>query len=157
MRSLKPCYFLGAGSVIHAMHHEQDIRKMGGLKKYMPITHITFLLACLAIAGIPPFSGFFSKDEILTAAFEKNPLYYYIGVAGALMTAFYMFRLYTLTFLGNFRGTQDQEHHVHERPMADDLSTDRTRNTFCCRRLDRYPGSICKRCAQPRTLSRTGI
>ncbi len=112
----KALLFLGAGSVIHAMHHEQDIRKMGGLKKYMPITHITFLLACLAIAGIPPFSGFFSKDEILTAAFEKNPLYYYIGVGGALMTAFYMFRLYTLTFLGKFRGTHEQEHHVHESP-----------------------------------------
>ncbi len=112
----KALLFLGAGSVIHAMHHEQDIRKMGGLKKYMPITHITFLLACLAIAGIPPFSGFFSKDEILTAAFAKNPVYYYIGVGGALMTAFYMFRLYTLTFLGNFRGTQEQEHHVHESP-----------------------------------------
>jgi NADH-quinone oxidoreductase subunit L len=112
----KALLFLGAGSVIHAMHHEQDIRKMGGLKKYMPITHITFLLACLAIAGIPPFSGFFSKDEILTAAYTVNPLYYYIGVAGALMTAFYMFRLYTLTFLGNFRGTQEQQHHVHESP-----------------------------------------
>ncbi|MDB5211892.1 MAG: NADH-quinone oxidoreductase subunit, partial [Sediminibacterium sp.] len=82
----KALLFLGAGSVIHAMHHEQDIRKMGGLKKYMPITHITFLLACLAIAGIPPFSGFFSKDEILTASYGANPLYYYIGVAGALMT-----------------------------------------------------------------------
>jgi NADH-quinone oxidoreductase subunit L len=112
----KALLFLGAGSVIHAMHHEQDIRKMGGLKKYMPITHLTFLLACLAIAGIPPFSGFFSKDEILAAAYSSNPLYYYIGVAGALMTAFYMFRLYTLTFLGKFRGTHEQEHHVHESP-----------------------------------------
>lgn len=112
----KALLFLGAGSVIHAMHHEQDIRRMGGLKKYMPITHITFLLACLAIAGIPPFSGFFSKDEILVAAFAKNPLYYFIGVAGALMTAFYMFRLYTLTFLGNFRGTHGQQHHLHESP-----------------------------------------
>jgi NADH-quinone oxidoreductase subunit L len=112
----KALLFLGAGSVIHAMHHEQDIRKMGGLKKYMPITHITFLLACLAIAGIPPFSGFFSKDEILTASYTVNPLYYYIGVAGALMTSFYMFRLYTLTFLGKFRGTHEQEHHVHESP-----------------------------------------
>ena len=112
----KALLFLGAGSVIHAMHHEQDIRKMGGLKRYLPITHITFLLACLAIAGIPPFSGFFSKDEILTAAFGKNPLYYIIGVGGALMTAFYMFRLYTLTFLGNFRGTHEQEHHLHESP-----------------------------------------
>ncbi len=114
----KALLFLGAGSVIHAMHHEQDIRKMGNLKKFMPITHITFLLACLAIAGIPPFSGFFSKDEILAAAFTKNPLYYYIGVGGALMTAFYMFRLYTLTFLGKFRGTHDQEHHLHESPAA---------------------------------------
>ena len=112
----KALLFLGAGSVIHAMHHEQDIRKMGGLKKHMPVTHITFLLACLAIAGIPPFSGFFSKDEILTAAFAKNPIYYFAGVGGALMTAFYMFRLYTLTFLGNFRGTH--EHHVHESPSA---------------------------------------
>jgi len=114
----KALLFLGAGSVIHAMHHEQDIRKMGNLKKYMPITHLTFLLACLAIAGIPPFSGFFSKDEILAAAFAKNPLYYYIGVGGALMTAFYMFRLYTLTFLGKFRGTHEQEHHLHESPSA---------------------------------------
>ncbi|NCI51669.1 NADH-quinone oxidoreductase subunit L [Sediminibacterium roseum] len=112
----KALLFLGAGSVIHAMHHEQDIRKMGGLKKYMPITHITFLLACLAIAGIPPFSGFFSKDEILTASYGVSPIYYYIGVAGALMTAFYMFRLYTLTFLGKFRGTHEQEHHLHESP-----------------------------------------
>lgn len=114
----KALLFLGAGSVIHAMHHEQDIRKMGGLKKFMPVTHITFLLACLAIAGIPPFSGFFSKDEILMAAYAKNPIYYYVGLGGALMTAFYMFRLYTLTFLGGFRGTPEQEHHLHESPSA---------------------------------------
>lgn len=114
----KALLFLGAGSVIHAMHHEQDIRKMGGLKKHLPITHITFLLACLAIAGIPPFSGFFSKDEILMAAYGKNPLYYYVGLGGALMTAFYMFRLYALTFLGGFRGTHEQEHHLHESPAA---------------------------------------
>ena len=114
----KALLFLGAGSVIHAMHHEQDIRKMGGLKKQLPITHITFLLACLAIAGIPPFSGFFSKDEILMAAFAKNPIYYYVGLGGALMTAFYMFRLYTLTFLGGFRGTHEQEHHLQESPAA---------------------------------------
>ena len=100
----KALLFLGAGSVIHAIH-EQDIRKMGGLKKFMPITHITFLLACLAIAGVPPFSGFFSKDEILAAAYEKNPIYYVVGVITALMTAFYMFRLYATTFLGKFRGT----------------------------------------------------
>ena len=114
----KALLFLGAGSVIHAMHHEQDIRKMGGLKKYLPITHITFLLGCIAISGIPPFSGFFSKDEILAAAYEKNPVYWGLGVAGAAMTAFYMFRLYATTFLGKFRGTHDQEHHLHESPAA---------------------------------------
>ncbi|MBN8836481.1 MAG: NADH-quinone oxidoreductase subunit L [Sphingobacteriia bacterium] len=114
----KALLFLGAGSVIHAMHHEQDIRKMGGLKKHLPITHITFLLGCIAISGIPPFSGFFSKDEILAAAFAHNPIYWGLGVAGAAMTAFYMFRLYATTFLGTFRGTQDQEHHLHESPSA---------------------------------------
>jgi len=114
----KACLFLGAGSVIHAMGGEQDIRKMGGLSKYMPITRITFLISCIAIAGIPPFAGFFSKDQILAAAKEVNPLFYYIGVGGALLTAFYMFRLYTLTFVGKFRGTHDQEHHLHESPLA---------------------------------------
>ena len=114
----KALLFLGAGSVIHAMGGEQDMRNMGGLKKYMSITHLTFLLGCIAIAGIPPFSGFFSKDEILAAAFAKNPVYWAIGVAGAVMTAFYMFRLYGMTFLGKFRGTHDQEHHLHESPAA---------------------------------------
>lgn len=114
----KACLFLGAGSVIHAMGNEQDIRIMGGLKKYMPVTHITFLLACLAIAGIPPLSGFFSKDEILVASYEVNPLYFYVGVGGALMTAFYMFRLYAMTFQGKFRGVHEQEHHLHESPAA---------------------------------------
>lgn len=114
----KALLFLGAGSVIHAMHHEQDIRNMGGLKKYMPTTHITFLIACFAIAGIIPFSGFFSKDEILAAAFANNPVYYVLGAIGALMTAFYMFRLYSMTFQGSFRGTHEQEHHLHESPAA---------------------------------------
>ncbi|THU42030.1 NADH-quinone oxidoreductase subunit L [Niastella caeni] len=114
----KALLFLGAGSVIHAMHHEQDIRNMGGLKKHLPVTHLTFLIGCIAIAGIPPFSGFFSKDEILAAAFAKDHLYYYLGVAGALMTAFYMFRLYATTFLGKFRGTEEQKHHLHESPAA---------------------------------------
>lgn len=114
----KACLFLGAGSVIHAMGGEQDIRNMGGLRKYMPITQMTFLLSCLAIAGVPPFSGFFSKDAILSASQESNMAYYIIGVLGALMTAFYMFRLYGMTFLGSFRGTHDQEHHLHESPSA---------------------------------------
>jgi NADH-quinone oxidoreductase subunit L len=114
----KALLFLGAGSVIHAMHHEQDIRHMGGLKKYLPVTHLTFLIGCIAIAGIPPFSGFFSKDEILMGAFAHSPVLYFIGTFSALLTAFYMFRLYSLTFLGKFRGTHDQEHHLHESPSA---------------------------------------
>ncbi len=114
----KALLFLGAGSVIHAMSGEQDMRNMGGLKKYMSITHITFLIGCIAIAGMPPFSGFFSKDEILAAAFAKNPILWGIGVLGAMMTAFYMFRLYAMTFLGKFRGTHEQEHHLHESPKA---------------------------------------
>jgi len=114
----KALLFLCAGSVIHAMSGEQDIRKMGGLKKYLPITHFTFLMGCLAISGIPPFSGFFSKDEILSAAFEKNPVYYVVGIAGAMITAFYMFRLYATTFLGKFRGTEKQQQHLHENPLA---------------------------------------
>jgi NADH-quinone oxidoreductase subunit L len=114
----KALLFLCAGSVIHAMGGEQDIRKMGGLKKFMPITRMTFLVGCLAIAGIVPFSGFFSKDEILSHAFAHNPVLYIVGLLGALLTAFYMFRLYTLTFLGEFRGTHEQEHHLHESPPA---------------------------------------
>ena len=114
----KALLFLGAGSVIHAMHHEQDIRKMGGLKSKLPVTHITFLIGCIAIAGVPPFSGFFSKDEILAAAFAKSPIYWALGVVGAAMTAFYMFRLYATTFLGKFRGTDEQAQHLHESPFA---------------------------------------
>jgi NADH-quinone oxidoreductase subunit L len=114
----KALLFLGAGSVIHAMGGEQDITKMGGLGKMMKVTYITFFIGCLAIAGIPPFAGFFSKDEILAAAFASNPLLYGIGLAGALLTAFYMFRLLALTFLGSFRGSDEQLHHVHESPAA---------------------------------------
>lgn len=114
----KGLLFLAAGSVIHAMAGEQDITKMGGLGKKMKITYITFLIACLAIAGIPPFSGFFSKDEILNAAFASNPLLYALGLGGALLTAFYMFRLLALTFAGKFRGTPEQEHHLHESPSS---------------------------------------
>jgi NADH-quinone oxidoreductase subunit L len=114
----KALLFLGAGSVIHAMGGEQDMRKMGGLRKFLPSTSITMLLGCIAIAGIPPFSGFFSKDEILSAAYAKNPVYYAVGVFTALLTAFYMFRLYATTFMGGFRGTHDEEHHLHESPFV---------------------------------------
>ena len=112
----KALLFLGAGSVIHAMGGEQDIRRMGGLNRHMRITYITFLIGCIAIAGIPPFAGFFSKDEILAGAFAKNPVLYAIGLGGALLTAFYMFRLLGMTFLGKFRGTEEQLHHLHESP-----------------------------------------
>lgn len=114
----KALLFLGAGSVIHAMGGEQDIRRMGGLSRHMKITYITFFIGCIAIAGIPPFSGFFSKDEILAAAFAHNPIFYVFGLAGALLTAFYMFRLLAMTFTGTFRGTNEQEHRLHESPGA---------------------------------------
>lgn len=107
----KGLMFLGAGSVIHGMHHEQNIKKMGGLKKYMPVTYWTFLIGTLAIAGIPFFSGFFSKDEILWKAFEKGgPLMWVVLATAAFCTAFYMFRLVYLTFLGKERF---DHHHVH--------------------------------------------
>jgi NADH-quinone oxidoreductase subunit L len=114
----KALLFLGSGSVIHAMGGEQDIRNMGGLSSKMKITFITFLIGCIAIAGIPPFSGFFSKDAILLSAFEKSPVLYGIALFAALLTAFYMFRLLFITFTGKFRGTHEQEHHLHESPAA---------------------------------------
>jgi NADH-quinone oxidoreductase subunit L len=114
----KALLFLGAGSVIHAMSDEQDIRSMGGLRKKLPVTFLTFLIATIAISGIPPFAGFFSKDEILAHVFEHNKLLWVIGVLGSLMTSFYMFRLLFLTFFGTFRGTHEQEHHLHESPAS---------------------------------------
>ena len=112
----KALLFLGAGSVIHGMHHEQDISKMGGLSKKMRITYITFFIGCLAIAGFPPLSGFFSKDSILIGAFETNKLVYGIALFTACLTAFYMFRLLFITFHGKFRGNQQTWDHVHESP-----------------------------------------
>jgi NADH-quinone oxidoreductase subunit L len=100
------------------MSGHQDIRFMGGLKNKLPITYWTFLIGCLAIAGIIPFSGFFSKDSILLAAFEHNKILYIIGLLTAGLTAFYMFRLFFITFFGGFRGTDEQRHHVHESPAA---------------------------------------
>ena len=110
----KALLFLGAGSVIHAVHSNY-LKDMGGLRKYMPITNITFLIAALAIAGIPPFAGFWSKDEILVAAFENNQLLYYSGVLVAGLTAFYMFRIYFGIFWGKDR---KYEHTPHESPMS---------------------------------------
>jgi len=114
----KALLFLGAGSVIHAVSNEQDMRFMGGLKKKLPITFITMLVGTIAIAGIPPFSGFFSKDEILAHAYEHNKVLWVLGVIGALFTSFYMFRMLFLTFDNKFRGTQEQEHHLHESPRT---------------------------------------
>lgn len=114
----KALLFLAAGSVIHAMGGEQDIRNMGGLSKKIRITFITFLIGCIAIAGIPPFSGFFSKDAILLAVYVKNPVLYGVALFGALLTAFYMFRLLFITFTGTFRGTEEQKHHLHESPST---------------------------------------
>lgn len=114
----KALLFLAAGSVIHALGGEQDIRKMGGLRKALPITWLVFLAGTIAISGIPPFSGFFSKDEILLHAFEHNKVIWALGILGSLMTAFYMFRLFYLTFAGSFRGTEHQKHHLHESPKS---------------------------------------
>jgi NADH-quinone oxidoreductase subunit L len=114
----KALLFLAAGSVIHALGGEQDIHKMGGLKGKLKITFITFLIGCIAISGVPPFSGFFSKDAILLAAFEHNKILYGVALFGAMLTAFYMFRLFFLTFTGKFRGTEEQRAHVHESPPA---------------------------------------
>ena len=99
----KACLFLGAGSVIHGCGGEQDMRKMGGLRKYMPKTRMTMLIACIAIAGFPPLAGFFSKDEILATTYEHHGFLYFLGMVAATCTAFYMFRLYFMTFSGNYR------------------------------------------------------
>ena len=112
----KALLFLGAGSIIHAVH-SNEMSAMGGLRKYMPITHITFLIACLAIAGIPPFSGFFSKDEILTACFLFNPIMGWIMTVIAGMTGFYMFRLYYGIFWGTENKELHAEHTPHESPL----------------------------------------
>jgi NADH-quinone oxidoreductase subunit L len=114
----KALLFLGAGSVIHAMHHEQDMRNMGGLRKSLPVTFFTMLTGTIAIAGLPPFAGFFSKDEILAHVYEHNQTLWVIGVIGAMLTAFYMFRMLFLTFFGSFRGTKEQEKHLHESPAS---------------------------------------
>ncbi|TMQ55797.1 MAG: NADH-quinone oxidoreductase subunit L [Candidatus Eisenbacteria bacterium] len=115
----KALLFLGAGSVIHALSGEQDLWKMGGLKAHLPRTHVTFLIATLAIAGVFPFAGFFSKDEILYQAWLRGgPLLWMAGVIGAFMTAFYMFRLYFLTFHGRSRVSEEAMHHLHESPNS---------------------------------------
>ncbi|MEJ2684083.1 MAG: NADH-quinone oxidoreductase subunit L [Candidatus Sulfobium sp.] len=118
----KALLFLCAGSVMHAMAGELDMRKMGGLKKYMPVTYITMLLASLSISGVPGFAGFFSKDEILWLAYSgSSPVGKFVWLIGTIvvfLTAFYSFRLIFVTFHGKFRGTHEQEHHLHESPKV---------------------------------------
>lgn len=114
----KALLFLGSGSVIHGMGGEQDIRKMGGLSRYQPITYATFLIGTLAIAGVPGLAGFFSKDMILAAAFERSPLLWGLGLVTAGLTAFYMFRLLFLVFLGDCRAEPEKRHHIHESPAT---------------------------------------
>jgi NADH-quinone oxidoreductase subunit L len=120
----KACLFLGSGSVIHAMSGEQDIRKMGGLKDKIPQTYRTFAIATYAIAGLPFAAGFFSKDELLAAAWSTpyfpgiGKLVWFLGTVAAFMTAFYMYRLVYMTFHGTFRGTEEQAHHLHESPPS---------------------------------------
>ncbi|MGV9004159.1 NADH-quinone oxidoreductase subunit L [Flavobacterium sp.] len=112
----KACLFLGSGSVIHGLNGEQDMRKMGGLRKAMPITFWTMMISTLAISGIFPFAGFWSKDEILMVAFEQNTILWVVASIASIMTAFYMFRLMYLTFFKEFRGTEEQKNHLHESP-----------------------------------------
>jgi len=114
----KALLFLCAGSVIHALHHEQDMRHMGGLRKKLPVTFLTMLVGTIAIAGLPPFSGFFSKDEILAHVYAHSKVMWGIATFGAFLTAFYMFRMLFLTFYGNYRGTHHAEEKIHESPKS---------------------------------------
>jgi NADH-quinone oxidoreductase subunit L len=114
----KALLFLGAGSVIHALGGEQNIRKMGGLRKSIPITAVTFFIATMAISGFPPFAGFFSKDAILTASYFQYPVYFILLSITSVLTAAYMYRLYFMVFWGEFRGTAHQQQHLHESPSS---------------------------------------
>jgi NADH-quinone oxidoreductase subunit L len=114
----KALLFLGAGSVIHGMHHEQDMRQMGGLRKHMPLTFGTMMVATVAIAGIFPFAGFFSKDEILYKAWLESPALWVLGFLAAGLTAFYMARLMALTFFGQCRAPEETKKHLHESPWS---------------------------------------
>ncbi|MGH7791514.1 MAG: NADH-quinone oxidoreductase subunit L, partial [Thermodesulfobacteriota bacterium] len=115
----KALLFLGSGSVIHALSGEQDISKMGGLRKFLPVTSLTFLFGTLAISGIPPLSGFFSKDEILGSLYERGfMIAWAVGLITAVLTAFYMMRLYLLTFEGEARAQREIRHHIHESPSS---------------------------------------
>ncbi len=130
----KALLFLGSGSVIHGMHHEQDMRQMGALRKLMPITASTFIIGWLAIAGVPPFAGFWSKDEILLFALAKSPALYVLGLVTAILTAFYMTRQVIMVFFGEAKWESHAEEHgahgefkPHESPVS------------CCSRSSCWP------------------
>ena len=174
----KALLFLGSGSVIHGMNDEQDMRKMGGLKSKMPITFWTMTIGAVAIAGIPPLSGFFSKDEILYRTFLHSPILWGLGALTALMTAFYMFRLINMTFFGAYRGPAPDAHggdhgdahgegddggqgHAwhgpHESAVRDDLTPlDRPRDRRGGGRLRRRTGGA-RRQQRDRALSRAQL
>ncbi len=114
----KALLFLGAGSVIHALHHEQDLRNMGGLKNKIKLTYLTFAIGTLAISGFPLLSGFFSKDEILAAAFAHSPMLWAVGLGASLLTVGYMFRMFFLVFFGDYRNQHIAPNHIHESPVS---------------------------------------
>jgi NADH-quinone oxidoreductase subunit L len=112
----KALLFLAAGSIMHSLGGEQDLRKMGALKKTMPVTYLVFLIAALSIAGIPPFAGFFSKDEILASLYYLDPLLWILGLLVSALTAFYTFRIFYLSFTGSYRGQKTEIQKIHESP-----------------------------------------
>ena len=137
----KACLFLGSGSVIHAMSGEQDMRKMGALHNKIPTTFKTFFVATVAIAGIPPLAGFFSKDSILASAYETHPFLWVVGWVTAGMTAFYMFRLVNMTFFGESRVSHEAEHHLHESPSSMTVPLIILGDALRSGRMDRHPRS----------------
>jgi NADH-quinone oxidoreductase subunit L len=114
----KALLFLGAGSVIHALHHEQNLRQMGGLKKLLPVTFLTMAVGTVAISGFPPFAGFFSKDEILIATYDHSPVVFWVLSITSVLTAIYMFRLLMMAFYGDFRGAHHARQSIHESPKT---------------------------------------
>ena len=155
----KALLFLGSGSVIHGMHDEQDMRRMGGLRKLMPITAVTFIVGWLAIAGVPPFAGFWSKDEILLFAFAKSPALYVVGLVTALLTAYYMTRQVIMVFFGEAqwdghsaaRARRARRRSSRTRAVGDARS--RSSSSPCCRRS---AGSSSCRSARPPSGSAAG-
>ena len=164
----KACLFLGSGSVILGCHHEQDMRKMGGLKKHMPITRFTYLAACWAIAGFPWMNGFYSKDEILFKAFTSHhlalfgtptpwlgPAIWLVGIIAATGTSFYMFRSYYMTFTGEYRGGEGHHDEHNEDPHSAMAAAASTRSSDCTPpTAPRTPGVLSPPPTRPRATAR---